>query len=200
MWEKPVVPCSQPYYPLDQGTNGSLSYSRLDILRCTLRLPRSPAGMLSVIWHHGEKLSQEQRAALDAPRPEVTLSCFYALRGQSTVQDRRKKDGGGKCILGGTKKSKARPWRWRRPGLVYVQKWWEGRLLLIQLKWKRVRWNVVLTEPGTLWCLWIILYGQSQYKSARYEQMLLRDAFRWPSETAKTVLSLYSSLSILYNV
>lgn len=68
-----------------------------------------PAGMLSVIWYHGEKLSQEQRAALDAPRPEVTLSCFYALRGQSTVQDRRKKDAGGKCILGGTKKVKQDP-------------------------------------------------------------------------------------------
>lgn len=53
-----------------------------------------PPGMLSVILHHREKLSQEQRAALDASHPEVTLSCFYALRGQSTVQDRRWHGGG----------------------------------------------------------------------------------------------------------
>lgn len=67
-----------------------------------------PAAMLSVIWHHREKLSQEQRAALDASRPEVTLSCYYALRGLSTVQDRIK-SAGENYIIGGTEKVKCDP-------------------------------------------------------------------------------------------
>lgn len=91
-----------------------------------------PAGMLSIIWHHGEKHSQEPRVALDAPHPEVTLSCFYALRGQSTVLERRKaeREGGRKGGNEGGRenprryqKSKAGPLRKRWPGMVYIQKW-----------------------------------------------------------------------------
>lgn len=79
------------------------------------------AGMLSLIWHHREKPSQEQTAALDASHPEVTLSCFNALRGQSAEQERRGTEKG----WGGVhpkrhQKSKARPRRWRCPGLLRI--------------------------------------------------------------------------------
>lgn len=52
-----------------------------------------PAGILSIIWHYGP--------ALNAPHPEVTLSCFYALRGHRVTAQRKKKNGieGGKVHL-----------------------------------------------------------------------------------------------------
>ena len=65
----------------------------------------------------------------------------------------------GECILGGMEKKK----KARTPGdggaLDWYQKWWEGKLLLTQLKWKRVRGSFVRNESDMLRCLWLILYG-----------------------------------------
>lgn len=57
-------------------TYRSVSYSSVDILHCV-----ACCHVIFTVASRGEKLSQEQTAALNARHPEATLSCFIALKG-----------------------------------------------------------------------------------------------------------------------
>lgn len=87
-----------------------------------------PAGTLSAIWHQWGRGG----LSLDASHPQVTLSCFYALRSESAVQQRRKnlpaKGSGKKRKVDGSAPD------WQQ----------EGRPLLIQQK--QVTWHAALTD------------------------------------------------------
>lgn len=102
-----------------------------------------PAGALSVIWHQWWG-----GLSLDASHPEVTLSCFYALRSESAEQQRRKR----LPLKGERKKRKvdgsAPDWQG------------EGRLSLIQQK--QVTWHAALMDLQYLCQLQIQIFTQKK--------------------------------------
>lgn len=67
-----------------RGQQSVASYSKLDVLCCTQRL------LCCLLVHYQWFDISGGQLSLDTSHPEVTLSCFYALRSKSLTQQKRK--------------------------------------------------------------------------------------------------------------
>lgn len=78
-----------------RGQQSVASYSKLDVLCCTQRL------LCCLLVHYQWFDISGGQLSLDTSHPEVTLSCFYALRSESLTQQKRKS-----CVRGAVVKKK----------------------------------------------------------------------------------------------